>query len=303
MSGMHRDRMKTDREKKQSRIRTAVQLCFAALLNGYAVGFLKGDIFKGKSKAICVPVLNCYSCPGALGACPIGSLQAALSGSQKKIPYYVLGTMMLFGVVFGRLVCGFVCPFGFIQDLLHKIPVKKIKMPQKIDRALRFLKYAVLLIFVIILPIFLNDRYGMSAPYFCKWICPAGTLEGGFPLLLKNESLRSVAGFLFGWKTAILIVILIASVFIHRFFCKYLCPLGAFYALFNKFSLYRLNVDKEKCTDCKKCESICPMNVEITKNINSAECIRCGKCKAACPTFAIKNEHIILKDNKKDGIN
>lgn len=302
MSSMHRDRMKTDRQKKHSKTRTAVQLCFAVFLNGYAAGFFKGKIFNGPIKGVCVPVLNCYSCPGALGACPVGSLQSMLSGSQKKFPFYVLGTLMLFGVLFGRLLCGFVCPFGFIQDLLHKIPTKKIRLPKKPDKVLRFLKYGVLLVLVILLPVFLTDKYGISEPYFCKWLCPAGTLEGGIPLLLKNEALRSAAGFLFGWKTAVLIVILIASIFIHRFFCRYLCPLGAFYALFNKFSLYRLDLDKEKCIDCKKCESVCPMDIDVLKNINSAECIRCGKCKAACPTLAIKNEHLILKDNKKEGI-
>lgn len=299
MSGMHRDRMNPDRQKKHSRIRTAVQLCFAALLNGYAAGFIKGHIFKGNSKAICIPVLNCYSCPGALGSCPVGALQSSLSGAEKKFPFYVLGTMTLVGVLFGRLVCGFVCPFGFIQDLLHKIPVKKIKVPKKADRILRFLKYAVLIVFVIFLPVALTDEYGMSAPYFCKWICPAGTLEGGIPLLLKNESLRAAAGFLFSWKAALLIVILLLSIFIHRFFCRYLCPLGAFYALFNRFSFYRLELDKEKCIDCKSCEKVCPMEIQVTKNINSAECIRCGKCKAACPTFAIKTESIVKKDIKE----
>ena len=301
MSGMHRNRVKTDRQKKQSRLRAVIQLCFTALLNGYAVGFFKGKIFHGKSKAVCVPVLNCYSCPGALGSCPIGALQNALA-SGRKIPYYVLGTIMLFGVFFGRLVCGFVCPFGFIQDLLHKIPVKKIKVPKKLDKVLRFIKYFILAVFVILLPLLLTDEYGLSSPYFCKFICPAGTLEGGVPLVLLNSSLRSAAGWLFGWKAAVLVIVLIGSVFIHRFFCKYLCPLGAFYALFNKFSFYRLNVEKEKCTDCKKCEQVCPMNVEITRCINSTECIRCGKCKAACPTEAIKTDSLIKKDIREKQI-
>ncbi|MCR4564012.1 MAG: 4Fe-4S binding protein [Clostridiales bacterium] len=289
MSGMHRNSVKSEKEKKQNRIRLAFQAGFAVFLNGYLKGFLTGGVFNGKTKALCVPVLNCYSCPGALGSCPIGALQNAL-GSGKRIPYYVLGTLMLFGVLFGRLVCGFVCPFGFIQDLLHKIPVKKIKVPKKADRVLRFLKYVVLLVFVILLPLLMTDKFGLSAPYFCKWICPAGTLEGGIPLLLGDSSLRSVAGWLFNWKLIVLIVVLIGSVFIHRFFCKYLCPLGAFYALFNKFSFYRLNIDKEKCIDCKKCEQVCPMDVEVTKCINSTECIRCGKCRAACPTEAIKRK-------------
>ena len=289
MSGMHRHRLKSKKEKKQSALRAAIQLGFACFLNGYAAGFFGGKIFNGKTKAFCVPVLNCYSCPGALGACPIGSLQAALGKRQGKFPFYVLGTLMLFGVVFGRLLCGFVCPFGFVQDLLYKIPGKKLTVPKKADKVLRWVKYAVLLLFVILLPLLLKDANGVEVPWFCKYLCPAGTLEGGIPLVIANKSLRALIGALFNWKVAVLAVIMLASVFIRRFFCRYLCPLGAFYALFNKFSLYRLQVDAQKCVHCGKCESVCPMAVEVTKNINSPECIRCGKCKAACPKEAINS--------------
>jgi len=293
--------MKTKNEKKQGRIRSLIQLGFTVLLNGYAAGFLKGEIFKGDSKAFCVPVLNCYSCPGALGSCPIGALQNSLQGKRARFPFYVLGSLFIFGVLFGRLLCGFVCPFGFIQDLLYKIPGKKIKVPKKPDRVLRNLKYAVLIVFVILLPVFLTDRFGFSAPYFCKLICPAGTLEAGLPLVAKNDFLQALTGTLFNWKVGLLIAILLLSVFIHRFFCRYLCPLGAFYALFNKFSFYRLNLNEEKCVDCKKCESVCPMAVEVTKNINSTECIRCGKCKASCPTNAIAAQKLFeTKKNNKE---
>ena len=283
------------KEKKQGRIRMAIQAAFACLLNGYAAGFAGGKIFTGKTKAFCVPVLNCYSCPGALGSCPIGALQSVLGERGGRFPFYVLGTLFLFGVFFGRLLCGFVCPFGFIQDLLAKIPTKKIKIPGKIDKVLRFLKYAILIVFVIFLPLLARDENGLSEPWFCKYICPAGSLEGGLPLVISNESLRSLIGALFSWKVAVLIIVIIASVFIKRFFCKFLCPLGAFYALFNKFSLYRMSVNKEKCIDCKKCENICPMNIDVTKNINSLECIRCGKCKAYCPTEAIESQLFKLK--------
>ncbi len=288
--------MKTQKEKKHGAVRTAVQLGFTCFLNGYATGFSKGKIFTGKTKAFCVPVLNCYSCPGALGSCPIGALQAVLGKSHGKFPFYVLGTLMLFGVLCGRLLCSFVCPFGFIQDLLHKIPTKKLAVPQKIDKPLRYLKYAVLLLFVILLPLLAKDSNGISLPWFCKYICPAGTLEGGIPLVLSNQSLQALVGVLFGWKTAVLAVILVSSVFIHRCFCRYLCPLGAFYALFNKFSLYQMSVDEGKCIGCNKCESTCPMAVEVLKDINSPECIRCGKCKAACPTDAISSHFIRLPE-------
>lgn len=280
---------------KNSTKRSFIQLAAAAIMNGYAIGFSKGKIFRGKSKTACVPVLNCYSCPGALGSCPIGSLQAVISEKKYKISFYVLGMLMLFGVLFGRLICGFLCPFGFVQDLLYKIPVPKLKVPNGIDKPLRYLKYVVLLIFVILLPMFLKDEYGIGTPYFCKLICPSGTLEGGIPLLLKDKSLRMAAGALFNWKITVLAIILILSIIIYRPFCKYLCPLGAFYSLFNKVSFYKLAVDKDKCTGCKSCERNCKMGVKITKDINSPECIRCGECKAVCKFNAIHVEGISNK--------
>ncbi|MCR2043802.1 4Fe-4S binding protein [Anaerosalibacter massiliensis] len=264
-----------------------IQTITTIITNGYIVGFMKGKIFTGNSKFICVPGLNCYSCPGAVGSCPIGSLQAVLGGRKHNFSFYVLGFIMLFGVLLGRFVCGFLCPFGFLQDLLHKIKLPKIKVPKRIDKPLRYLKYAILLIPVILLPIFLTNQYGMAQPYFCQWICPAGTLEGGIPLLIKNEPLRETIGFLFNWKMGILVLIIAVSIFIYRPFCKYICPLGAFYSLFNKFSFYQMNVDKLKCNGCKTCEKQCKMNVKITKDINSVECIRCGECKKACPKGAI----------------
>lgn len=287
MSGMHRDRVKDNGAKKRISFQRTVQLISAVLVNGYIIGFGKGKIFTGGTKAVCVPVLNCYSCPGALGACPIGSLQSSLGGMNRHFPFYVLGLLMLFGVILGRLVCGLLCPFGLVQDLLHKVPVPKLKVPSRIDRPARYLKYAVLLVLVIGLPAFVVTETGVTSPYFCKYVCPAGTLGGGIPLLLSNPSLRGLAGALFSWKAFVLAVIVAASMFINRPFCRYLCPLGAFYSLFNRFSFFQMHLDEGKCVGCKKCEHSCPMEVEVTKNINSVECIRCGKCKSVCPTGAI----------------
>ena len=276
------------REKRQGRFRLVIQVLAAALMNGYAAGFAGGKLFTGASKAICVPVLNCYSCPGALGACPIGSLQAVIGGRRYDFSFYVIGLVMLFGLVLGRAICGFLCPFGLVQDLLHRIPAPRLRVPRRLDRGLRRTKYAVLIVFVVLLPMLLTNRYGMGAPYFCKLICPAGMLEGAVPLLAMNESLRAGLGALFGWKTLVLAAVVVLSVVIHRPFCKYLCPLGALYGLFNRFALYRISVDGAKCTRCGKCLRVCPMDVDVTAEPNSAECIRCGKCAASCPTGAVK---------------
>ena len=269
--------------------RNLIQAAAALLHNPHLSGFFTGEIYKGDSKQVCVPGLNCYSCPGAVGACPIGSLQAVLSGGRRGFSYYVTGTILLFGVIFGRLICGFLCPFGFIQDLLYKIRCRKRTVPRRIDKPLRYLKYAVLLILVILLPMLVRGSYGVGDPWFCKYLCPAGTLEGGIPLVLGSEGLRSMVGFLFSWKMTVLIAVIALSVVIYRPFCKYLCPLGAIYGLLNKYSFYQMRVDEHSCTRCRACENGCGMGVEILKNINSTECIRCGKCKTICPTGSIRS--------------
>ena len=206
MSGVHRNRVISAQR--------IVQLVAAAAFNGYALGFQKGKIFTGGTKAVCVPVLNCYSCPGALGACPIGALQTALGGVKSHFPFYVLGLLMLFGVVLGRAVCGLLCPFGLVQDLLHKLPVPKAAVPRRIDRPARYLKYIVLLVLVLLLPAFAVTGTGVTPPYFCQYVCPAGTLEGGIPLMIADPALRKLAGALFSWKALVLAAVAAASMVI-----------------------------------------------------------------------------------------
>lgn len=287
------------KRKNTEKLRHFIQLASAVICNGYIVGFKNHQIFRGKTKAFCVPVLNCYSCPGALGSCPIGSLQAVLGDCNNQFSFYVLGLLMLFGILFGRLICGFLCPFGFIQELLHKIPLPKIQVPKPIDNILRYLKYLILIFFVILGPLLLTNRFGIGSPYFCKLICPAGTLEGGLPLIFTNPVLKNTIGNLFFWKLSILILLILASLFIYRPFCKYICPLGAIYALFSRFSFYRLQIDQDKCTHCGACSHLCKMNAQPQEQKNMSECILCGQCKSACPQDAI---HIGFqcKKQKKD---
>ena len=264
-----------------------IQAGWAALTNSHVSGFITGKIYTGKLKNVCVPGLNCYSCPGATGACPIGSLQAVVGSWNFKFAYYVIGFLIFVGALLGRLVCGFLCPFGLIQDLLHKIPFFKKIRTFRGDKLLRKLKYVIFLVFVILLPLFLTDIMGQGAPYFCKLICPAGTLEGGLPLVLLNKGMRSAIGWLYLWKNTILLVTVLLSILIYRPFCKYLCPLGAFYSVFNKVSVFRYRIDSEKCVHCGKCASACQMGVNPVETPNSSECIRCGRCRQACPKDAI----------------
>lgn len=280
-----------DKKKKKglNGIRHYVQALWALLTNSYLVGFAKGKIYSGKLKNLCVPGMNCYSCPSAVGACPIGAMQAVIGSHNFKLAFYVAGFLMLVGALIGRFVCGWLCPFGLIQELMHKIPFPKKLKAFKRDKLLRKLKYVILAVFVIILPMFLVDLLGQGAPYFCKLICPVGTLEGGIPLVLLNSALRSTLGWLYAWKTVILAVTLFVSIIIYRPFCKYICPLGAVYSVFNPISVFRYRVDKNKCTDCGACASVCDMGCDPRKNSNDLECIRCGKCKKCCPTKAISS--------------
>lgn len=276
-----------DKKKKRGRFRHWVQALWALLTNSYLVGFATGKIYKGSLKNLCVPGMNCYSCPGALGSCPIGAMQAVIGSWNFKFAFYVAGFLMLVGAVIGRFVCGWLCPFGLVQELLHKIPFPKKIKTFRGDKLLRKLKYVILLVFIILMPLFLVDLLGQGAPYFCKLICPVGTLEGGIPLVLLNTTFRSAVGWLYRWKVAILVVTLLLSIVIFRPFCKYICPLGAIYSVFQPISVFRYRVDETKCTSCGLCASVCEMGCDPRKNANSPECIRCGKCKNLCPTEAI----------------
>ncbi len=192
----------------------------------------------------------------------------------------------------GRWICGFVCPFGWFQELLFKIKTKKYGVPNWIKK----IKYVLLAVFVILLPILHTNIAGLGEPAYCKYVCPVGIFEGALPLIYKNPFLRNVIGILFFWKLSVLVVVFLVSVFYYRPFCKVLCPLGAIYGLFNKLSFYRYHVDPNKCIKCKRCVKVCKMDVSMYKTPNHTECIRCGDCKGVCPTGAITSGFKVEND-------
>ena len=277
--------------------RKIMQLYFALLFNANVQGFATGTIYQGNSKVFCAPGINCYSCPGAVAACPLGSLQGAFSSPNHNTLYYIVGILLLYGVLFGRMICGWACPFGLIGELLYKIKSPKVRK-SPITRILSFFKYVVLVFFVGIVPIMYAVR-NMPLPAFCKYICPIGTLEGGLGLLSNqvNDSLFSLLGPLFTWKFMLMISIVVGSIFIFRLFCRFICPLGALYGLFNKISVFGVTVDEEKCTGCNLCISHCKVDI---RHVGDQECIGCGECIGVCPTKAIswKGPKVLLKANE-----
>lgn len=279
--------------------RRIIQLYAALLTNANLKGFGSGYIYIGDAKFACVPGMNCYSCPAAAGSCPLGALQNALNATNTKIPYYIFGILLLYGFLFGRWICGFLCPFGLIQDLLYKIKTPKIKK-NRLTRTASYLKYIILVVFVIMIPLLYAGK--MPLPGFCKYICPSGTLLGAGGLLtnIKNENLLGMLGPLFTWKFLLLVVFIVGMIFIYRFFCRFFCPLGAIYGLFNKISLLGMNLNKSKCVDCGLCIGECLMDV---KKVGDHECISCGRCVNICPTNAItyKGPKILLAPNEIGG--
>lgn len=266
--------------------------------NIHLPSFLKGQIYQGNLKGVCVPVLNCYSCPSAIGACPIGALQHFLASlkfnlsiASYQFGLYVIGLLGAVGSLVGRMPCGWLCPFGLLQEMLFKIPTPKISIP----KFLTYLKYAVLVLFVLALPLLVLDEFGYGETWFCKWICPAGTLEAGIPLVALNEGIRHQAGLLFSWKVLVLILFLAWMIFARRPFCRTTCPLGAIFGLFNKTSLFRMIVHEENCIKCDDCYKGCPMEIKIYETPNSPECIRCLKCADSCEYGAVEYEFLPKK--------
>ncbi len=281
--------------------RRIIQLYAALLTNANVKGLFNGSIYTGNTKTMCVPGLNCYSCPSTVGACPLGALQNAIAGSGRTTPVYMLGILAIFGLMLARTICGFLCPTGLLQDLLYKIHTPKLKK-SKVTRILSYFKYILLVVLVIAIPLAFMLQES-PVPGFCKYICPSGTISGLLYLIHPiNEGELGNLGVLFTWKFCLLALILLASVFMYRPFCRFICPLGAIYGFFNKIALLGVKVEKDKCVDCGLCVAHCKMDI---KHVGDHECINCGECISVCPTKAIvwKGSSIFVKPNDLESEN
>jgi polyferredoxin len=275
-------------------VRKWCQLFFGFLMNGYWAFPFTRTIYQGPLKVICAPGLNCYSCPASTTFCPLGSFQQLMAGIRLNLAnanyyfgFYVLGTAGLLGAAFGRMICGWACPFGFFQELLYKIPSRKFGIPQ----FLRFGKYLFLGLFVVVLPLVVVNDFGLGTLWFCKYVCPAGTLEAGLPMLLLQPELRLSLGYVFLNKVVIMAFFLGWSVVASRPFCRTACPLGAFYALFNNVKFVKLRWHEGNCTHCNACHEVCPMDIKFNEEPESRECISC----LACMTKACRYDAISLE--------
>ena len=271
------------------RFRRLTQLLGMLCGNGYFSFFASQRIYAGQLKGFCLPFLNCYACPMAIFSCPIGSLQHFMA--IRAIPLMLLGTLGLIGVLIGRLGCGWACPFGLLQDLLYKIPSRKFHIFVPLTR----LKYVILVVLVIAVP------FATGAPWFSK-LCPYGTLTAGIPWVILNPrdpSTHQAAiaaesiGALFAFKLIILGAFLALFVMVKRPFCRTVCPLGAIFSLFNRFSAVQLSVSAQ-CRQCGACRDQCPVDLQISENPESGECIRCLNC-TACKNVSVELRPFGLK--------
>lgn len=222
--------------------------------------------------SICGPVFHCYSCPLATFACPIGVL--ANFSALHLIPYIAIGVVLLSGALVGGFVCGWICPFGFLQDLLGKVPLPKLRLPGWMG----YFRYVVLVGLVLLIPYLFGEEHPL---FFCR-LCPAGALEAAVPHTVS----QAIAGKEVVWPSAVKLTILAlflgSALVVWRPWCRLFCPLGALYTLCNRFSVLVLRFNADRCTDCRLCENMCRYGAYDDKQPAPSRCIRCLDC-LRCP--------------------
>jgi len=225
---------------------------------------------------VCAPVFHCYSCPLATFACPIGVL--AQFSAIHFFPALALGTLLAVGAVLGSFVCGWLCPFGLLQDLVGRIPIRKHELPGWMGH----FRYVTLAALVLAVPYWFGEDHPL---FFCR-LCPAAALEGAVPNMVR----LAVSGEGIVWpspaKTVIFAVIMVAMLFTWRPWCTLFCPLGAIYGLCNRFSFFFLRFHPDRCNDCDLCRSLCRYHGRTQRRSSEMQCVRCLDC-TRCDAMAL----------------
>ncbi len=261
--------------------RLFVQVLAAILLTANFTSFTASTIFFG---GVCLPILHCNACPLTWLACPIYTISEYIQ--FHSVPWLALGLVAAVGALVGRVFCGWICPMGLLQDALARVPSRKFRFPI----IQRWLKYAFLVVGVGLVAYWA----GKDVLYFFCAYCPAATLEVLLPGMVSRLDWA-----LDPWRIlrlSVLIFTLAIVVFNVRWFCKAMCPVGALAALCNKFALFSIRLDPDRCIHCGKCDRACPMDVPVEACSRTgraisrhAECIACLRCQQVCPVKAINN--------------
>jgi ferredoxin-type protein NapH len=269
-----------------------IQQSFRSLVQWTSFAIARLGVFRvsglcpiGRTTLGVFPFLNCMGCEMATGACPIGTLQWSLI--QWRFPFYAIGLLLASGIIAGRAICGWLCPFGFIADIFNLISLKKIKL----TKSTVYLKYGALASLI------LAPLSGVAV--FCLF-CESGIIYGLVPYYLTTgragvfHTLTTPWwGSIFGWHVLVGLVFIILAILISgRWFCRVLCPLGAIYGIFNPVSIIQVTHDDSACNSCNRCQKHCPMSINLNdgRHESITSCIRCGRCTKLCKArkFSLK---------------
>ena len=246
------------------------------------------------------PFMNCQSCELATGACPLGTFQMSLL--NKQIPLILVGQIILVGIISGRAVCGWLCPYGFLSDIFDKLPGRRLKQTLK----LTWIKYLFLAVFLVSgISYFFKDKSNFL--FYCSFICPVGFYYGILEYAFTSGIHSLSKGFPFFhymliYHFLIGVIVIISSMKLGgRFFCKYACPLGTVFGLFSKMSMLKIELNENKCTGCKKCIDVCPMKISVLDQsfLSKSNCILCGRCKKVCPAGKIQYSFNVFEKSVK----
>jgi len=281
--------------------------------------FLSAIVFNLGELPILLPVLWTWGIKQNTVGDAFTAIQFMFGGWSIEVifPWLALASFLIVGILIGKSLCGWICPFGFIQDLVGFIKRKQTEFSPRTHESMIYIKYAIVVIILFISATFsAAEISGASSSYknalgiFARApftaLSPAETLFATLPKMILDLSnalsanqVDVLAGIsslpaLFWVQLAIMICVLVFAAYVPRSWCKYFCPHGAIMAFLNRFSFLGLRRDLVKCAkgECRLCVEVCPMRVRILdlpwEKFSDPECIYCLKCADACPNKAIK---------------